>query len=713
MNMKLIWWILIAILQCTLDKDLNDSITNEKSKVVILFKNNGDLPKFIYCNDIFEQSILENETLLNRTWIGPGLCEMCKTDLYLNIPTIDSHLMNYHDYFLKNVLVTVTRFSINNLESDSLSNGILIVINLSEKFGQSDLERASFDFLEIYIKNINGPKVLLYKYHFNEITNVIINRSRTRSFINTNSVFNIHNTIFVPINCNSNLNYNVKVNFVYLGERISKLKYSIHNNVITLSKYIGPKSALLIITLLLMCGDTGTSINPGPISFNDVQTNDEFIDERYLSYIDPDKNYYNDGEIETTYFRSYTADEFKEKDFGTSNCFNIMHHNCRSILSKDKLDNYGYFLDLLGDPFDIIGFSETWLNDDNVSLPIFKDYKYNHVYATRPLDRDIANKDRGGGLSLLIRDNISFKQRNDISIMTPYMELLFVEINFNNKKYLIGVTYRIPDTNIKSFIDGINTILEPLNNSHQIIIMGDFNICLLKENNHTKDFRNIMQSNSLFPTIFEPTRVALVIRDEQPVVTKSLIDNIFVNDNVNYNSGIIFSGISDHYPIFISIPCNLTNVNFGNLEIKYRLIDDYRIRKSKSALANNSIIQTITLMESAETAFTTFFNIFNQIYDKYFPIIIKNVTKKSLQKPWITNSMTEKIKRKHYLAKSANTGKIDKKIYSDFRNNLTKELREAKAKYYNNEFSKNKGDIRGTWKIINKNIKKKLNLINW
>merc|ERR1712055_1062124 len=100
--------------------------------------------------------------------------------------------------------------------------------------------------------------------------------------------------------------------------------------------------------------------------------------------------------------------------------------------------------------------------------------------------------------------------------------------------------------------------------------------------------------------------VALVNRDGKNVVTKSLIDNIFVNDNVNYNSGIIFSDISDHFPIFISIPCNSTNVNFGNLEIKYRLIDDYRIRKFKSAFANNPKIQTITQMESAETAFTTF-----------------------------------------------------------------------------------------------------------
>ena len=114
-----------------------------------------------------------------------------------------------------------------------------------------------------------------------------------------------------------------------------------------------------------------------------------------------------------------------------------MHHNSRSILSKDKLDDYDCFIDMLGDPFDIIGLTETWLNVNNVNSPIFKDYNYNHVYETRPLDRDSEMKDRGGGLSLFIRDNIPFKKRNDLTVMTPYLELLFVEITFNNKTYLI------------------------------------------------------------------------------------------------------------------------------------------------------------------------------------------------------------------------------------------------------------------------------------
>ena len=37
---------------------------------------------------------------------------------------------------------------------------------------------------------------------------------------------------------------------------------------------------------------------------------------------------------------------------------------------------------------------------------------------------------------------------------------------------------------------------------------------------------------------------------------------------------------------------------------------------------------------------------------------------------------------------------------------LTNEFRQAKAKYYENEFLNKQGDIKGTWKIINKNIRK-------
>ena len=269
------------------------------------------------------------------------------------------------------------------------------------------------------------------------------------------------------------------------------------------------------------------------------------------------------------------------------------------------------------------------LKASNVNTPMFNDYKYNHVYQTRTFD-DFESKERGGGLSLFIRDNILYKLRDDLSVLTSYLELLFVEINLNNKIYLIGVTYRIPNTNINLFTDEINSILEKIRNKYEVVLMGDFNICLLHESNNSKTFRNIMQSNSLFPTILEPTRVATVIREGQNVVTESLIDNIYVNDSLTYSAGVIFSDISDHYPVFISIPCSSANVNTDTFEVKYRLIDDFRIRKFNSAILYNSVIQSVIYIQSAEKAFTSFFTTFNQLYEKYFPIITKMLTKKSL-----------------------------------------------------------------------------------
>ena len=97
-------------------------------------------------------------------------------------------------------------------------------------------------------------------------------------------------------------------------------------------------------------------------------------------------------------------------------------------------------------------------------------------------------------------------------------------------------------------------------------------------------------------------------RDGQDIVTESLIDNIFVNENLAYNSGLIYSDISDHYPIFVSIPLKSTIENTETLEIKYRLIDEFRIRKFKSAVANNPIFKSIMHINSADVAFTTFIN---------------------------------------------------------------------------------------------------------
>ena len=92
--------------------------------------------------------------------------------------------------------------------------------------------------------------------------------------------------------------------------------------------------------------------------------------------------------------------------------------------------------------------------------------------------------------------------------MLPLIECSFIEIEFNYQKYLIGGIYRIPNTSIDLFIDQLNSIIEPLKSSHKIILLGDYNIDLLKNDSNKNSFEICLQSHYLVPTIFSATRVA-------------------------------------------------------------------------------------------------------------------------------------------------------------------------------------------------------------
>ena len=336
-------------------------------------------------------------------------------------------------------------------------------------------------------------------------------------------------------------------------------------------------------------------------------------------------------------------------------------------------------MDKVYNPFHILAFTETWLKPDNWRNVEFDHYE--HICKIRPVDNQFDMKERGGGLSIFIKNNIHYKEREDLNLMLPFIETLFIEVPHNNKTFLIGVIYRIPGTNVNLFNEKINSLIEPIKNNYEVILVGDFNICLLQDSNHTQAFRNCMQSNSLFPTILEPTRVARVLRNGNYHTTQTLIDNIFNNDKLNHKSGLIYSSISDHFPIFLSLSNESLSFQDNTKLVSFRLIDDIRIRKFKSAL-HTSLINIILDINTASEAFTKFFSLFNELYDKYFPVVTKTITKKAILKPWITGNIVQRIKIKDNLSKLAAKGRINKEVYSRFRNKVISQIRKAKANYY-------------------------------
>ena len=108
--------------------------------------------------------------------------------------------------------------------------------------------------------------------------------------------------------------------------------------------------------------------------------------------------------------------------------------------------------------------------------------------------------------------------------------------------------YRTPGSNIKTFKDKLEEVMDKLNERETNIVCGDFDIDLLNvpKHNLTSKFLDASYSRGLFPLITEPSRITLN--------GATLIDNSFVNYLQNsVRSGLLLNDITDHLPVFFSV----------------------------------------------------------------------------------------------------------------------------------------------------------------
>ena len=140
----------------------------------------------------------------------------------------------------------------------------------------------------------------------------------------------------------------------------------------------------------------------------------------------------------------------KTANIANDNIFSITHLNIRSL--NNKLNSLKQLLNSLYLPFQIIGLTETWLNDTNDD--IFELDNYDFVNANR-------TSRNGGGVGIYITKDMNFKLRRDLNINDEnIMASTFVEIITPNKtNIVIGVIYRPPNSKFDLFENEINQIL--------------------------------------------------------------------------------------------------------------------------------------------------------------------------------------------------------------------------------------------------------------
>ena len=347
--------------------------------------------------------------------------------------------------------------------------------------------------------------------------------------------------------------------------------------------------------------------------------------------VDPDVQFYNNHCNTVSPCDYYLEDSFNAKCTNENidmNCFSMVHTNIRSI--SKNLNNFDNYLGGLDHKFSIIAVSESWLKDHSVDRYGLHGYNSEHKYR---------RSRGGGGVSIFVENSIEYFVREDLCYQNDNIETLFIEIDKDqigkDKNVLIGVIYRPPDTDIKSFNTSISEILSTIKNENKLTyFLGDFNINLLNIEKHqdSQEFVDMMYSQTLFPNITKPTRVTMK--------SATLIDNIFspyIGDQQIFN-GILYTDITDHFPVFhidysssIRPPPRL---------IKKRIFSQTNIEKFSSSVSQHnwdSVLNT----DDPQVAYTTFYNDFITLYNDCFPL--KTIKPGyNNRKPWLTEG-TEKI----------------------------------------------------------------------
>ena len=280
---------------------------------------------------------------------------------------------------------------------------------------------------------------------------------------------------------------------------------------------------------------------------------------------------------------------------------------------------------------------------------------------------------------------------HEFNLNIPDCEDIWVQIELEHGKCLIGVIYRHPKQNLNRFHLSFEKVLELLSCKNvTYYIGGDFNINLLQNENKVKAYIDMTYSLGAIPLITHPTRVT----DN----SSSLLDHVVYTNNISgeTHSYILLDDISDHMPVIVWSDSALQHpkkykANYvrdtKNFEAKLFLEG---LSKSLHLLGETNLPININEIDIYTDKFI---NIFQLLLDKHAPLRKRSRKELKLKtKPWIRKGLRKSTHRKNCMHKKCVNSKCTAKWdeYKMYRNKLTHLKNSAKKLYYQDIIRKNK-----------------------
>ena len=336
--------------------------------------------------------------------------------------------------------------------------------------------------------------------------------------------------------------------------------------------------------------------------------------ENLMELLDPDLNYDFQSNNNVNCL-SLDANQFSSLINEQCNNLSVLSFNIRSFF-KNSVE---FLATINNNNIDVVVLTETWLNSDTEELCNIQGYTGFHNYR---------KSKKSGGVSIFVNNNLKCDELN-INVSNDTIECLGVKIYCKDSLKWVNVIgiYRPPSGLINSF----NLRLNEIFNRYKIcdsntVITGDFNICLMRQDQHkdTSEFIDVMHSFHFYPLITRPTRVT----DQN----NSLIDHFWTNILSDFSSGVIDTDITDHFPIFAIFNSFKSNVN-EKISIQFRDLSSINIESFKNMINNTNWIDVLGNDFNPSVLVDNFMKHLKETYHKCFPLKTKVIENKRLMNP--------------------------------------------------------------------------------
>ena len=345
-----------------------------------------------------------------------------------------------------------------------------------------------------------------------------------------------------------------------------------------------------------------------------------------------------------------------------SHNLSFVHYNVQSILNKLDLLEAELF------EFDILAFTETWLNPTVQS----DDLVFQTFHKPERKDR---RSDHFGGLLLYVKSGIFYKRRSDLEING--IECIWIEVVLNKESLLFGLFYRPPNSSADVYSNIEESIYLAVDTgTSDIIITGDFNFNVLNSQTKKK-IDSLCTQFSLHQLLTDPSHFT--------EHSSSLLDLILVSNKEH----LILHGVGDpfldqqlHYHCPIYGFCKFSkpkakaftrhiwmynNENFGLLREKASSIDWRALENDDISLYASNLNSTILSLTKE-------------------CIPNKSIRVRTSDPPWITTLLKRQIRKRKRLYRKAKQTNLERHWikFRQLRNETNTMIRNSKQQFYDN-----------------------------